>query len=456
MFRKSEIKIIISIIATMMIVLAGTLSVIYFAGYKDTYDSNQKMLEIYINAYMENGNPNEKDTESNDKRDSESNAWNDTENNAEQSSESNAENSTEGNVEKKPESEAGEKAPLRPDEQAYRLSSFYSVAFSDGEAFSIDDSDGQVYSEQQLVNLAEEIMEKEKTSGVYRNMVYKVERGSEFDLVVMMDNTLVGRSMMSIFKYTLIFGSIACVIVFLISLLLARRIVRPLKENDLRQKQFISDAGHELKTPVSAINTNIEILSEDIGENRWFENIRFETGRMTDMIRRLLDLSRAESPDANPNDEMKQISLSNIVTKEILSFEAVAFEKGFELSYEAVEKEIFLKGNEEQLSRLVSILLDNAAEHGENSRPIEISLSAERSKATLTVSNAGAEIPKDKRSMIFERFYRMDTSRAGDGGHYGLGLAIAKAIVESHKGKITVDCCNENIIFTVTLPIKRI
>ncbi len=209
----------------------------------------------------------------------------------------------------------------------------------------------------------------------------------------------------------------------------------------------MSDAGHELKTPISVISANTEILSRE-GDSEWLSNIRYETERMGTLVRDLLRLSRA----GDAARVSGTVDLSRVVVGEELPFESVAFEKGKTLTAE-IGDGITVEGDESQLKQLTAILIDNAISHGTDDA-VAVTLRAEHRSATLTVENGGDEIPREERARLFERFYRADEART-DGDHFGLGLAIAKAIVEAHRGTISVDCRDGRVIFTVTIPLSH-
>ncbi|MDE5649205.1 MAG: GHKL domain-containing protein, partial [Oscillospiraceae bacterium] len=274
-----------------------------------------------------------------------------------------------------------------------------------------------------------------------------VDKGG-YILFAFKDNTIINESMDTLFRYTLIFGGLTIILLFFLAVYLARRIVKPLEESYQKQKQFISDAGHELKTPISVVNTNAEILSREIGNNKWLANIQYENERMGVLVTQLLELSRIE----NVFTATEQIDFSRLVSGEALPFESMAFENGHTLCSNITEN-IIVKGNSTQLKQLVSILLDNAIRHGDKNTNIQLILKAEHGSADLSVINAGTEIPTEKRDLLFERFYRVDSARNGDDGHYGLGLSIAKAITVSHGGKINVRCDHGMIEFKVQIPI---
>ena len=248
----------------------------------------------------------------------------------------------------------------------------------------------------------------------------------------------------------MIAGGLALAVLLVLAIWHSKRIVQPLEENDKQQKQFVSDAGHELKTPIAAISANAELLSKQLGENEWLENISYENGRMAGLVTLLLDLSRAESMTA----AMEKTDLSGLVTGEILRYEPLAYENDRVIINE-IEDDLSVKGNRTMLMQLVSILLDNAICHSENGKEIRISLKQRGHSAVLSVSNSGKAFTPEQHSHLFERFYRIDESRDNEGRHYGLGLAIAKAVSEVHGGTIEASCSDGLITFTVMLPLKN-
>ncbi|MBQ7726944.1 MAG: HAMP domain-containing histidine kinase [Clostridia bacterium] len=338
-----------------------------------------------------------------------------------------------------------------PDDQAFVASSFYSVAFSaSGETLAVDNGINDFTSEDELVGIAKKTLKKGKSSGKINNLMYKIERQNGYTLVAFINVAVTSENMNILLRQIFITGALAVIVIFFIAVFLAHRIVKPLEESDKRQKQFVSDAGHELKTPVAVINTNTELLSRQIGENEWLSNIQYETERMGTLVTQLLDLSHAE----NAEIKTEKIDLGRLVAGEALPFESVAFEAGFEICSEIADN-IYVEGNRTQLSQLVSILLDNAIRHSDGGKEIGLTLKREHKAAVLSVINNGKEIPPEIREKLFERFYRVDEVRNSEGKHYGLGLAIAKAIADAHHGSIHSNCKDGKVIFTVKLPIKN-
>lgn len=331
----------------------------------------------------------------------------------------------------------------------YLQSSFYSAAFTqDMEIISVDTGWNMSRTYEEVVSLAKSILDKGKSKGHFEHMLYRVEQRDGYTLVAFMDDLLMEESMRKVLLHTLIVGAISVILFFAASVVLAGRIVRPLEENDRRQRQFVSDAGHELKTPVTVISTNAELLSRQVGENRWLSNIQYENERMGSLVTELLMLSHAEGGESIA----EEVDFSKLTQQEILAFESVAFEHGLAL-ISRIADGIVVKGNRNQLGQIVSILTDNAISYGGSGKEIIVSLQKVHRRAVLTVENMG-EIPESDMERLFDRFYRGDEAREASEGHFGLGLPIAKAIAEAHFGEIKASCEKGKVIFTVTLPAK--
>ena len=227
-------------------------------------------------------------------------------------------------------------------------------------------------------------------------------------------------------------------------------IIRPLEENHMKQKQFISDAGHELKTPISVVSANAELLSREIGENQWLVNIQYENERMGALVTQLLDLARME----HVTPPMEPVDFSHLVSGEILPFESMIYEKGMALHCE-IQDHIMVYGNAMQLKQITAILLDNAMNHSQKGGEILLTLQKAHGRAVFSVCNDGDEIPAEQCKHLFDRFYRLDEARNGEDKHYGLGLAIAKTIAVGHHGKIEVKCHDGKVQFIVSLPADK-
>lgn len=253
-------------------------------------------------------------------------------------------------------------------------------------------------------------------------------------------------------------GLVALTAAFLISLFSANRSIRPVEESYNKQKQFVADASHELKTPLTTINTNVDVLlshtDSTIGEERkWLEYIKTESERMTKLTNDLLYLAKLDHNDGDVM--MSRVSFSEAAESVILLMEAVIFENNVNLTYEILP-DLYVNGSAEQLKQLVMILLDNAVKYTPKSGDIKITLARDSSDAVFTICNTGEGISDEAQKQIFERFYREDKSRARESGGYGLGLAIARAITAACKGSIRVHSKkNEYTEFTVKIPLVK-
>ena len=421
MFRRSRKKIIVSIMGSLILLFAVTLSVIMLASSREMRRQNTEMLERYVEQYS----PDQQG------RQEEPGPAPDGQN------EPGSGRSDQGK-------------PPRDEKRDYQLSTFYSVAFAeDGTVLAVDTGERTIYSEEELTRIAEEILAGDSSSGRRDNLSYVVSPGSGYTLVAFMDTTVTESSLTMLLHNILIIGGAAIVVLFFIALILSKQIIRPLEENDRQQKQFVSDASHELKTPLAVIGANAEMLKRELGENEWLANIRYENERMGGLVRQLLDLSRAENTEV-PTEE---IDLSRVLTGEVLALESLAFDQGKSIRSDIGEG-IHVSGSRTQLTQLISVLLDNAIRHSTGNE-IEVSLGSHGRTAMLSVANEGDEIPPEKQAHLFDRFYRADEARTGEGQHYGLGLSIAKAVAEKHGGSIAVSCRDGHVMFTVSLPVKK-
>lgn len=248
-------------------------------------------------------------------------------------------------------------------------------------------------------------------------------------------------------------GALALFIIFLISLFFANRAIKPISEVWEKQKRFIEDASHELKTPLTIINTNADVLlahpnSTINEEKKWIYYIKDETQRMTGLTNNLLFLARMD----NGNDYIKKqnFSLSETVETALLTMEAVFYEKNLRLESD-IAKNITVFGDCDSIKQLVMILMDNASKYTENGGLVSVTLSKKDERAVLSVSNTGAPLPQTEWKHIFDRFYRADKSRTRSSGGYGLGLAIARSICRNHGGQISGESKDGKNIFTVVL-----
>ena len=249
-------------------------------------------------------------------------------------------------------------------------------------------------------------------------------------------------------------GAAALLLLLGVSILLARWATAPVARAWQQQRQFLSDASHELKTPLTVILSNAELLeAAPLGERpaRWADNIRSEAKRMRSLVEEMLTLARADN--AVRSAVMAETSLSDLATDCVLAFEPVAFEAGKPLESD-VAPDVTVLGDGDKLRQLVGVLLDNAIKYGRDGGTITLTLRRTDRQARLTVSNPGDPIPPDQLRRLFERFYRADASRGEQTG-FGLGLSIAASIASEHRGTLKAESDAASTRFLFTMPLKK-
>ena len=223
-------------------------------------------------------------------------------------------------------------------------------------------------------------------------------------------------------------------LILLLVLLISKKAVRPAAESYEKQKQFITDANHELKTPLTLILSNVDIVEAEIGQNEWLNDIRSEGERMKTLINQLVALSRMDEDNANL--VLTDFHLSEMASETILCFSGLAAEKHKTLKA-AVEPSIWYRGDEELIRRLLCILLDNAVKYCDADGEIDVHVYTKGKNPVIVVENTYSDVGREEISRFFDRFYRADKARTFNGG-FGVGLSIARGIARKHRGDILV------------------
>jgi len=248
-----------------------------------------------------------------------------------------------------------------------------------------------------------------------------------------------------------IIGLIGYAVFFLISLLLAKWVTKPVEKTWNEQKQFIADASHELKTPLTVIMTNAEMMSDksysESARDGFTKNILSTSQRMRGLVESLLELARLDNNRTQIKCET--VDLSKLINDSILPFEPLFYENDMEISSD-IDNDIKVSGDRDKLRQVVNILLDNALKYSDPADKVTVKLKRHSSECILSVAGLGTPLTKEERENIFKRFYRVDQAR-NDGQSYGLGLSIADSIIKEHNGKIWAESENGYNIFYVSL-----
>ena len=281
------------------------------------------------------------------------------------------------------------------------------------------------------IEYAKKVMDDGKERGWISNYRYKAFDTEMGKGVVFVDGSMSRSSLMQSMTIAgfVLFGCAALVLILII--LLSKKAVKPIAESYEKQKQFITDANHELKTPLTLILTNLDIAEAELGQNEWLDDIRSEGHRMAELVNQLVALSRMDEEGQPIN--ITEIAFGELVADTVSEFEPLAKERGKRLTA-SIDREILYLGDKELLHRLIGILMDNAIKYCDNGGEISVVLHHGR-RIVLTVENTYEAVGEIELNRIFARFYRADKARTFTGG-FGVGLSMAKAIVEKHKGEI--------------------
>lgn len=264
----------------------------------------------------------------------------------------------------------------------------------------------------------------------YRYRVVDTDNGSTLVFVNgTMNRNMSGRLLLTAFLVLL--GS-ACLILAL-TVVISKRAVRPVAESYEKQKQFITDANHELKTPLTLILSNLDIVESEVGKNEWLDDIRSEGERMGLLINQMVTLCRMDESDTPL--ALADIDLSSVVSDTVSEFETLAADRKKQLTA-VIEPGVHCRGDEALVRRLAAILLDNAVKYCDTGGEIRVNLRC-RHTPVLTVENTYAEVDSLELGRLFDRFYRADKARTFTGS-FGIGLSIAQSIAKKHRGSITV------------------
>ena len=286
--------------------------------------------------------------------------------------------------------------------------------------------------EDTAIEYAEKVMDDGDERGWISNYRYKLFSAEMGYGVVFVDGSMSRSALVQSTTISAIVLFACAALVLILIFLLSKKAIKPIAESYEKQKQFITDANHELKTPLTLILANLDIAEAELGKNEWLDDIRSEGHRMAELVGQLVDLSRMDE-ESQPM-KVTEVSFGELVADTVFEFEPLAKDRGKTLAA-SVDKEITCLGNGALLYRLIGILMDNAIKYCDNGGEISVTLQRGR-RVVLTVENTYAAVDEIELNRLFDRFYRADKVRKFTGG-YGVGLSMAKAIVEKHKGGIT-------------------
>ena len=345
-----------------------------------------------------------------------------------------------------------ELSPELSPELAYE-SRYFTVRMSaEGNVTSVDTGRISAVDTETAKEYAEELWESSRTSGFVSNYRFLKKDDCGDTVLIFLDCRSRISSFRSFLIYSILVSLAGMVAVAVLVLLLSKMVMKPVQESYEKQKSFITDAGHEIKTPLTIIDADATILEMDCGEdNEWIRDIRAQVSRLSSLTKDLIYLSRME--EEKPHVQNIDFPLSDVIIETAQSFQSLAKvqEKTFTVE---VEPMLNLCGDEKAITHLVSILLDNALKYSDEKGTISLRAYSKGRSVCIEVFNTAENVDTSGLDRLFDRFYRADKSRNSQTGGYGIGLSIAKAVVEAHKGKITASSADGKSL-TITAVMGR-
>ena len=342
-----------------------------------------------------------------------------------------------------------QKSPIKtgPEELWYTLNRFAVTCDAQGNVVEADPHFITSMTEEDMTAWGTRVAASGRTKGYLNGYRYLKKSNGEGSTILFINSDREIRSMLTLLVVSSVVAVMSLLVVFVLVVLFSHRAIAPYVRNIETQKRFITDAGHELKTPLTAISASADILAEDLPDNEWVTSIQAQCGRMTKLVANLVTLSRLD--EEQPMPQWAEFSLSDAVWEiaEPVQSLAKAKNKRYE---QTIEDGLKYRGDREAIQQMVSILLDNALKYSSEHATIRLSVGRVRGKIQIqtynTCDTTGVDVKR-----LFDRFYRPDTSRSAHTGGTGIGLAIARATAQAHGGDITANAADGGIAFTVRL-----
>ncbi len=337
--------------------------------------------------------------------------------------------------------------PISP-ETPYETRYYTVLLREDGTTLAVNVKEIAAVNAQEAAAAAEELYDKDKVTGFYGNYRYsrtETKEGTIMYIFVDCTRELTSAKQFLVNSVAVAAGSL--VLVFVLLLVFSGKVMKPMAESYAKQKRFITDASHEIKTPLTIIGADTDVLEMKDGANEWTQNIKEQVERLTSLTQKLVFLARMDEEGRTLNSTT--FCISDTVEETIQPFYAVALARGAVINAD-IRPNITYCGDESMIRQLLSLLMDNALKYTDGTE-VNVSLTTVGSKVQIVVKNRASYLKDGNLDVLFERFYRNDDSRNSETGGHGIGLSVAKTIVSAHKGKITARKDGDVIYFTVIL-----
>ncbi len=318
---------------------------------------------------------------------------------------------------------------------------YFSVDLDESGAVSTVNMDSIAsVTEEDAKTMAQTVLEEGKETGYYEGFRYaKATKSDGTNYYVFLDCNRELATFTSFVRASLIVSAIGALSYLVLVLIFSKIVLRPVAESYEKQKRFITDASHEIKTPLAIIDANTEVIEMEAGESEWTKSIRNQIQRLTSLTEKLVFLSRMD--EESTKLEMREFDLSGLMNETLDSYEAVAISGGKKLE-RVIAPDVRFYGDETNILQMITLLMDNAMKYSNDQGDILVKLEHQqkgKQRLKVTFRNTVEEIAVGNHDILFERFYRADESRSTKTGGYGIGLSVVKAIVAAHHGKITAE-----------------
>ena len=419
MIRDLRKKFILVAMLSTMLVLTAIMGVVNFSNYREMLDRADEMTALL---------------EQNDGKFPEEPSWHE-------------QDDTE-TLPAKPENDEKDKSRFSV-ETPFETRYFTVTVDENGEVTDCDLDRIAAVDEETAEEYTQTAQQKNKTTGfqgIYRYRVTETEDGAKY---VFLDCRREISNFRTVLVTTISVSLLGLAAVFVLVVIFSRMVFRPVEESIQKQKRFITDASHELKTPLTIIDANTEVMEMESGESQWTKSTRKQIQRLSGLVQQLVTLSRLD--EEKGLEEKCEFNLSEAVSECVQPYESLAQTREKNLTLN-IEEDITYTGDERSIRQLAGILMDNAVKYSSENGNITLTLKKKGKKIFLEVYNDADDLPQGKMDVLFERFYRLDSSRNSGTGGSGIGLSVAKAIVQAHKGKITAENKNgRRLTITVIL-----
>lgn len=325
---------------------------------------------------------------------------------------------------------------------------FFTVLLKEsGDPVTVDTGKIAAVSTDEAVGIAQELLSAGKTAGYYGNYKYLAAENEKGTLYIFIDRTRSLNSVKDFMLISLLVALGAAAAIFVLVFIFSGVVVKPIAESYEKQKKFITNAGHELKTPLAVINSCNEVIELEQGESKWTQSISAQTEKLSALTKELVALARMDEGGAQLN--MEEFPLSETVSEILDPFSLMAEQKGLGFTAD-IQPDITFKGDRNMIARLCSIMADNALKYTPVGGYIRLKLSAKNKKVTLYSENTAENMTKGAHPELFDRFHRGDSSHNGDIPGFGIGLSMAQSIAAAHNGKIEA-FSNDGKSLTITV-----